>query len=252
MRVWTCLLTVSAVLAMSSSGLGQRTGQPSTGGGGRNTGGGGGQTAGGGGAAGAGTSGFGIGGAIDQNLQNPDSVFEIDRGNTIGASAANVQSFSAIGTENTAGTGAGGLGGAFGGGFGGMGGLGGMFGGGNRQGGVQEQESARRIRTRLRADIRGPNVPSPQVEAQIQNRWAKLPSQPRFRGVDVEMRGRTAVLHGEVGTPEDRRMAELMLRLEPGVSQIQNQLLVTSEMGDDPAAPPVPIPRPPANEIPLE
>ncbi|MEX0824885.1 MAG: BON domain-containing protein [Pirellulaceae bacterium] len=232
MRAWICFLAAGALLAMSQTSLAQRGGQPTTGGGGQ----------GGGGGAGGGVDGFGIAGAVDDRLSDPDSVFEIDRGDAVGGSAASVQGFSTIGGAGGT-TGAGG-GGAFGGGFGGLGGLGGLFGGAGGRGGMQQQETTRRIRTRLRADIRVPSEPAPQVENRIENRWTNLPSQPRFRDVNIEMRGRTAVLNGQVGSSEDRRMAELLIRLEPGVSKIENQLLV--------AAPPMEIPAPPPNEAPLE
>ena len=43
---------------------------------------------------------------------------------------------------------------------------------------------------------------------------------------EVSMTGRTAILRGEVGTARDRVVAEKLVLLEPGVSQVQNELTV--------------------------
>lgn len=40
------------------------------------------------------------------------------------------------------------------------------------------------------------------------------------------MVGRTAVLSGVASTQQDRRMSELLMRLEPGVYAIQNNVVV--------------------------
>ena len=43
------------------------------------------------------------------------------------------------------------------------------------------------------------------------------------------MSGRSAILRGEVATEHDRVLAAELLRLEPGVGQVQNQLTVSSQ-----------------------
>ncbi|MEM8911555.1 MAG: BON domain-containing protein, partial [Planctomycetota bacterium] len=47
-----------------------------------------------------------------------------------------------------------------------------------------------------------------------------------FRGLSVQVTGRRAVLSGEVRSDSDRRMSELLLRLEPGISSVDNRVLV--------------------------
>ena len=51
--------------------------------------------------------------------------------------------------------------------------------------------------------------------------------------IKVEMEGRTAVLTGTVDTDHARDLAERLAMLEPGISDVRNELIV------DPAAPKV-------------
>ena len=51
------------------------------------------------------------------------------------------------------------------------------------------------------------------------------PANP-YAGVNVQINDRTAVLEGTVAYESDRRMSELLLRLEPGVSGVQNRISV--------------------------
>jgi hypothetical protein len=223
MSAWIRLLAVGVIVTAGSTASAQRTGSPT------------GETA------------FGTGGSADELLTNPDDVFELERGDTIGASSEGVSGFSNLGGEASSqggglGGGRGGMGGAFG---GGLGGLGGLFGGGNPfNRSQQQQQPEKQIRTRLRASIQVARPPASQVESKIESRWSSLPSHPRFRNVEIEMQGRTAILNGEVASQEDRRIAELLLRLEPGVQSIENQLSVA---GSD--AGPTLIPPPQADPI---
>ena len=50
--------------------------------------------------------------------------------------------------------------------------------------------------------------------------------------------GRTAILRGTVATDEDRRLAEQLVLLEPGVAKVQNEITVRPQ----PAAETVPQP----------
>ncbi|WP_146396621.1 BON domain-containing protein [Pseudobythopirellula maris] len=54
-------------------------------------------------------------------------------------------------------------------------------------------------------------------------------------GANVELTDRTAVLTGEVATADERLLAEKMLAIEPGVSQVVNQLTVRGEAEAVPA-----------------
>ena len=152
-----------------------------------------------------------------------DSAFTIDRGDTIGGSGQ-TRGFG-VGAETT-GTGAGGIGGFGGaGGFGGVGGLGGLnslFGGGFGQGGQSSQPI---IRTRLRSAIKSPPTPPAQVQLQARQRLVEVPTQ-RMSAVNVQVQGRTAVLSGQVSSDADRRMSQLLMRLEPGVDRVENRIRI--------------------------
>ena len=128
--------------------------------------------------------------------------------------------------------------GGFGGGGGGLGAaFGNLFGGGNAAGG---NNSTQPIRTRMRAAIeRSPiarvNGLDPGIAAINRLRNASdlspttmtapgYPSQGRYDRVNVQVQNRTAILTGEVTTEADRRMSHLMMRLEPGISNVQNRI----------------------------
>lgn len=151
-----------------------------------------------------------------------DDRFSIDRGDTIGGGS----DAAGFGVAAESGGARGGT--TFGGGgFGGLGGLGGLnnlFGGGFGAGGQGSSQPI--IRTRIRSAIQAPPVPPAQVQAGARRTLSQLPSQRQFGRVNVQMQGRTAVLSGAVGNDRDRRMAQLLMRLEPGVNNVQNQIRV--------------------------
>lgn len=160
----------------------------------------------------------------------------------VGASATS----SAAGLSGGAGSTRAGTGFA-GGGLGGLGaGLGAAF---AEPIGTTGEESAPPLRTRLRSAVELPPqnaydsvAREIEVNARLQ-RTRTLGPRPRDRGlilggadpgpsaqphygVHVQMQGRTAILRGTVSSAADRRMSELLIRLEPGVSQVDNQINV--------------------------
>lgn len=120
--------------------------------------------------------------------------------------------------------GGGGLGGGFGGLGGGLGGLGGLFGGAFGQGAGTSTTPA--IRTRLRSAIETAPLPAGQVQQSASRTLNRLPARAYSPNVRVQVVGRTAILQGSVQSDRDRRMSQLLMRLEPGVSRIQNNLIV--------------------------
>ncbi|MEL6894482.1 MAG: BON domain-containing protein [Planctomycetota bacterium] len=133
----------------------------------------------------------------------------------------------------------------------GLGALGGLFGGGGGLGGLggfgnANQSTARpTIRTRLRASIAVPRAPTGMIITTVNQNLRRVgslqpssfasrstrpttnrPAASRFAGLNVVMDGRTARLSGNVTKPSDKRMAELLLRLEPGVSKVDNRIIV--------------------------
>lgn len=83
------------------------------------------------------------------------------------------------------------------------------------------------VRTRMRSEV----TVAPRSEAVtrgiVQQRAGQSYSQPRFDGVATSFNGPTTVIGGTVANEKDRRMAELIMRLEPGVSRIENRIIVS-------------------------
>lgn len=228
-RSWHQVVFVAMIALFwsgSASANNQNLGGGNTGGG--NTTGGGNAT---GGAAGNGTT---IGqGALGEG-------FEVQRTGVVGESGAapvGANAASAAGQQGAAAGGrtGGGLGG-FGGGGGGLGAaFGNLFGNANSQ---SSSSSTPPIRTRLRAAVDLPASVglTPENTSVIATNRLRQSSllQParrndinagqRFNGVNVQVDGRTAILTGQVRTESDRRMSHLMMRLEPGISQVQNRI----------------------------
>ncbi|WP_182864880.1 BON domain-containing protein [Rhodopirellula sp. JC639] len=169
----------------------------------------------------------GTGGTQFEGVEPDMSAFEgIERGDSVGT--ASTQGFglaaeAGTGTAGRATGGIGGGGGGFGGGLGGLfGALGGAFGG---QGASSEKPI---IRVRLRSAIDIPPRPAAQVQQSARRTLDRLPYSSRIPGVNVTMDGQTAILSGTVANEKDRRMSELLMRLEPGVRQVDNQVVVNS------------------------
>ncbi len=209
-------LLLSAIVVMLAVTI--QPAQAQTGGGRQTTagGGGGGAGAAGGGMAGGGTTGTAIGpvaGSVgDSNVigRSADRVFGDIGGQTAGGRGT---------TGARLGGGGGGLGAAMG-GFGGLGGF-----GLNAFGGTSSQATPS-VRTQLRSAIALPPQTQIQQSMALNQRIIRSPAQRRYPTLNVSVVDGTAVLEGVVPSDSDRRMAELLLRLEPGVNRIDNQIVV--------------------------
>ena len=171
---------------------------------------------------GTGDTGLGQQGIGDQGIETvgiaeaDTSAFTIERGDAAGAAPDSV----------TGGTNAGGRGGGVGGGFGGLGGLfGGLF--GNAGQGASSTQPTVRVRLRSAVDV-SPLQPSA-VQQSAMQRFTTLPGQRSLPSVNVTMQGRTAILSGNVQSNRDRRMSQLLMRLEPGVSNVENRINVIGQ-----------------------
>ncbi len=81
-------------------------------------------------------------------------------------------------------------------------------------------------------------LPQPaQHSAVLSQRVVRALRLPDADAIRVILQGRTAILQGEVATEHARDLAERLLRLEPGVSSVQNELTV---QGTPPADAPTP------------
>ena len=169
-----------------------------------------------------------IGAGMQQLGQSAADVFTgVDRSGAVGAGGANATpganpNVGGAGQGRQGGGRAGGMGGI--GGLGGMGGLGGLF--GNAFGGQGAGQGQQAVRTRLRSGIEIQPVAAAAIQTQVRQRLSSLPVGERLNGVEITMEGRTAILTGQVESEQRRRMSELLIRLEPGVSRIDNRLTV--------------------------
>jgi hypothetical protein len=218
--VSTSLLACGPALqAQQTGGGGFGTGTGGTGTGSTGTGG---QTGGTGGGTTIGTpTASGAGGALDADV----AFSAVERGATVGATGGTGTGFSELSVANQGAGGLGGLGGfrgLGGGGLGGLGGLSSLFGGMG-----QEQIARPAVRTRLRSAVLYEPRPPEVVERRVSQQFRSL-TQPQLRGVTITMEGRRGVVTGVVESERHRRMSELLLRLEPGINEIDNQIQVAS------------------------
>jgi hypothetical protein len=80
----------------------------------------------------------------------------------------------------------------------------------------------------LEVRFAAPPIATPRVQAELQdliNRTSQL-RQPAT--VQVEVVGSTVILRGRVADDEERRLVEGMVRLEPGVHEVRNEIEVAS------------------------
>jgi len=110
----------------------------------------------------------------------------------------------------------------------GMGGMGSR--GMNSQFGQQNNSQNQKSNIRATVKVRFPYTrpPAAQVSRAVTARWNRLPMPEKFNGISMNFENGVATLTGKVTPPEDKRMAEKLILLEPRVSSVQNQLEVVA------------------------
>jgi len=108
----------------------------------------------------------------------------------------------------------------------GMGALNSLFGNGNGFNNAFGQQDQKRLPTKLTVKFQHPKLPSNQVGADISSRLERI-NMPR---VAVSVADRVATLTGTVDSPESSRLAERFVLLEPGISQVENYLVVQESL----------------------
>ncbi|TVS09222.1 MAG: BON domain-containing protein [Planctomycetaceae bacterium] len=115
-----------------------------------------------------------------------------------------------------------------------MGQFGRAFGGAMNTRGARTRET---LRTSVELGFQAPVAPTPTaVSSRVQNRIARIPRIQEMGSVNVQMEGQTAVLQGQVASAQDRDLVARMLLLEPGISDVRNELTLSTS--NDPAAQP--------------
>lgn len=185
---------------------------------------------------------------IDYSGKDPSTAFNngttVSGGTAAGGTAAagglanqaTGSQFGANGFSNATGTGAtGGLGGGIGGGlggglggfgrggFGGLGGLGGLGGGGM---GNTSASAKKMIRPIVRPDIEVERPSGATTATNAQLRLTRIQMPKRLKGVISSVEGDYVVLRGQVATESDKRMVERLVKLEPGIDSVRNEVTV--------------------------
>ncbi len=260
------LFALVMVLSMSATALAQRGGGGGTGGGGF-TGGTGGGTGGGGFTGGTGggnnsnlsnafaaglSSGSSMTGGTGQQATQSGTGMGFgsglgQTGNSTNPFAMSTNAFSFGGSNALVNSAV--MGRSMGGMLGGMGGMSmgamGMGGTGGRTGmGGNSNQNQSKIRASVRLGFSMPLAPADQRTQVVQTRFANLPLGDRVRNPQVSITGRTATIRGEVASQDDARLVERLLKLEPGIDNVVNQLAVApaSNAGSPPTATTVPLP----------
>jgi hypothetical protein len=97
------------------------------------------------------------------------------------------------------------------------------------QGGTSNQNTSTTVVTHI-AEMKfpvAPVVPSA-LQADLQGQLSRSSMWKGPANVTVEIVGGTVVLRGQVADADDRRMAEGMVRLTPGVRDVQNEIVLPS------------------------
>lgn len=155
----------------------------------------------------------------------------IDRGGFVGRNQdAGFVGRSATGTGTTGRSGLAtgmGMGMGMGMSMGGMG-MGGMNSRGTSSQFGQQNSSQNQRTIRATVKVRFPYTrpAASEVSQTVVGRWNRIPLPEKFNGVNLAFVNGVATLTGKVATAEEKRMAEKLILLEPGVSVVQNQLEV--------------------------
>ncbi len=96
----------------------------------------------------------------------------------------------------------------------------------NQNGQAQQTQDPRRaIRPQYRVAFDELPRPTTEIRSTLQPRFDSLSQTPALRGVAYELDTEgVVVLRGTVETPAQRRLAENVVRLEPGVKKVRNEL----------------------------
>ena len=84
---------------------------------------------------------------------------------------------------------------------------------------------------RLQVGFTYTEPPTRQRALDIEKRLANTPNLGLLGPVEVTIQGETATLTGLVASPRDRTLAGLLLTLEPGISEVRNDLAVVQRPG---------------------
>ncbi len=101
------------------------------------------------------------------------------------------------------------------------------------QQGTNTQDPRRSIRPQQKVAFEIPIRPATEIHSDLQTRMTTIANNPNLRGivVDLDYDG-VATLSGEVNTSSQKRLAENIVRLEPGIKRTRNELKVRDPFAD--------------------
>lgn len=121
-----------------------------------------------------------------------------------------------------------------------MAGLGRNYPGSSPASGQKKNEGSRKsngIRTQLRVAFDRIEPAPDKLSASLTRRLAEIRAIRCQTPIQVEVRGRTAILQGVVTTEHARDLAEQIVRLEPGIETVKNEIEVRDSKPVDQASP---------------
>lgn len=99
-----------------------------------------------------------------------------------------------------------------------------------------QQRNLRVVRPQLRVAFSHPTLSTPQVRNKLDVQLTRLAERRQLDGIAFELDDESNVtLRGEVPSEGARKLAEMMVRLEPGVRDVTNELSVASGTDADPS-----------------
>lgn len=123
---------------------------------------------------------------------------------------------------------AGGLGGGLGGGrVGGLGGIGGL--GGGLGGQSTSAQNKKKIKVVVTPDPELPRLSDADAIANVRAHMQRIKLPAKLSGVSTSVDGNTLVLRGQVATDSEKRLVEKLVKLEPGVDLVRNEVTVQTK-----------------------
>jgi hypothetical protein len=89
-----------------------------------------------------------------------------------------------------------------------------------------QNNQRRQLVTAYRSDIQIAARPSANLSTSLTRQLRETPGVRSLSPLQVTQQGRTLILEGAVATDHDKLVVERLVRLEPGVDQVQNDLVV--------------------------
>ncbi|MEO2046317.1 MAG: BON domain-containing protein [Pirellulales bacterium] len=92
-----------------------------------------------------------------------------------------------------------------------------------------QQRQPPSVRIQLRPAFDHPGVSATWVAEGLQSRLTTILQSRKVASPNVELKGRTATLYGSVGSEHEKMLAGQLVAIEPGISKVENRLVVAGE-----------------------